>query len=296
MLIARGAAASLALLAACARTVERAPAKPDLVVAGSTSMMPVVDELVGALRRTRRLRIAVEGGGSAHGIVAVGTGAADVGMTSREPKYYEQRAFPGLVYHRVAVDGISIVVHASNQARGLTKAALRAIYLGQVTDWRELGGEGAILPLVATIDHGTFDGFADFLELDGERSADGATVELRPRKAEGRGFAVTAIDGSAAMLGAVLANCNAIACVSTGATNAMRARGSALVALPLDGADATDANLLTGKYPFQRSLWLVTRGTPTGAAELLVGHALGADGQRALPSLNVVPAATARAR
>jgi phosphate transport system substrate-binding protein len=288
----RSSVLALGLLAACGQRVDPPPPPPELVVAGSTSMRAVVDRLVGLLRAARpELRIAVEGGGSARGIRAVGTGEVEIGATCRPPKHHELRVFPALLYHRVAVDGISVVVHRSNPVRALSMADLRAIYLGQVTDWRAFGGNGGILPIAATTSHGTFDGFADGLQLDGEDAPEHGTVLLRPRGAKSGGTAVTAVDGTAAMLAAVVANANAIVCVSTGAANAMRARGAAITVLALDGVEPTDANLVSGRYPFHRSLYLVTRGAPTGLARELVDLATGAGAERALRAVNVVPAA-----
>jgi phosphate transport system substrate-binding protein len=279
-------------LAACTENAGHGAPRPALVVVGSTSMRPVVDALVDLLRRRRpELHVSVDGGGSARGICAVATGDADIGMTSRPPKEYERRVFPSLVYHPVAVDGISVVVHGKNPVRRLSKDQLRAIYLGQITDWQALGGSGPIVPVAATTTHGTFDGFADFLRLDGKEGADHATVELRARATKERGVAVRAVNGTAELLAAVVADPGAIACVSTTATNAQAAHGVPIATLALDGVEPTEANLLSGRYAFQRSLSLVTRGEPGGIAKLFVDFAVGSQGQLTVRSLDAIPAA-----
>ncbi len=289
MRAARLAVVSLSLLAP-----SLARAQQPLTVVGSTTVRPIVDKLLPAFRKANpAVTVRVDSGGSALGIAAVGKGDASIAMTSRGPRAAEQQAFPKLVFHRIGVDGVSIVVHRSNPVRGLTTEQLRSIYLGRITDWKQFGGDGQIVPFVATTKHGTFQSFAEFLQLEGQESADHATVTLRGKGATGDGFAVTAIDGTRAMLGGIVANHNAIACVSTGATNAMAMRGAAMTTLALDGVDATEANLLSGKYTFQRPLYLVTNGPPQRATKALVELVLGVEGQLAVRALDFVPVRSA---
>lgn len=45
-----------------------------------------------------------------------------------------------LKQHQVGMDGIAVVVNPSLQVRGLTVNQLRQIYLGQLNNWKQVGG------------------------------------------------------------------------------------------------------------------------------------------------------------
>jgi phosphate transport system substrate-binding protein len=271
------------------------PAQDTVTVLGSTTVRPIVEKIVPAFRKEHpAVQISVDGGGSGKGIAAAGKGDAQVGMASRAPKDADKQAHPDLVFHKLGVDGVSIVVHKSNPVRNLTKEQLRGIYLGKSTDWKQLGGEGPIVALAATTNHGTYECFAEFLNLDGTESDDHAKVTLRPKGDKDGGFAVRAIDGNRALLGAVVADKQAIACVSTGAAHAMRVKGAPVATVSLDGAEPSEANLLAGKYAFQRPLFLVTKGAPQGNAKALVEFVLSAQGQQVVKGLDFVPATPLR--
>ena len=64
-------------------------------------------------------------------------GMSDIGMASRELKQEELDA--GLVNTVIATDGIAIIVNNESPITDLTTEQVRDIYLGNITDWSELG-------------------------------------------------------------------------------------------------------------------------------------------------------------
>ena len=63
-------------------------------------------------------------------------GLADIGLVSRALKPDES----DLLAHTIALDGVGVIVHRSNPVGALKLEQLRALYTGQVRNWRELGG------------------------------------------------------------------------------------------------------------------------------------------------------------
>jgi len=106
-------------LSGFAQGTASAPLSGKLLITGSSSMAPMVEEL-GKRFRTRHpgVVIAVERGGSGRGVADVLEGKADIGMASREltPKEQALFAIP------IARDGIEFVVHKDNPLGGLTRA------------------------------------------------------------------------------------------------------------------------------------------------------------------------------
>lgn len=56
---------------------------------------------------------------------------------------------PNLVYHEVASDNIVVAVHTGNTVRSLSKAQVKDIMLGKVTNWKTLGGPDLPIKVVA---------------------------------------------------------------------------------------------------------------------------------------------------
>ncbi len=110
-------------------------------VSGSTTNLPIaqaVAELYMDIHQTDE--ILVSGGGSGVGIRAVGEGTADIGMSSRDIRQTEIEQYPDLVEHVIAYDGIGVIVNPENPVSSLTLDQIKAIYKGEITNWREIDG------------------------------------------------------------------------------------------------------------------------------------------------------------
>jgi phosphate transport system substrate-binding protein len=124
---------------------------------GSTSWAPIrlsVDAALQAARPEFRLRYVNPVGSapsSAVGIQMLLNGQIQFAQSSRpatpqEQQEAQQKGF-SLKEIPIAIDGIAIAVNPSQSAPGLTLDQLRDIYLGQVTNWKQVGGQD--LPIVA---------------------------------------------------------------------------------------------------------------------------------------------------
>ena len=110
-----------------------------VVVAGSSSVTPVMEKLREAyLALNPNAEIEVQQSDSTAGMTAAIDGVCDIGMASRELKDSEKEA--GLNSTVIARDGIAVIVSNDNPAAGLTADQVRAIYMGEITDWDEVNG------------------------------------------------------------------------------------------------------------------------------------------------------------
>ena len=123
--------------------VEDAPAyagssvEGKVVVAGSSSVTPVMEKLKEAyLAINPNAEIEVQQSDSSTGMNSAIEGVCDIGMASRAVKDSELEA--GLVSTTIAMDGIAVIVSNDNAQTDLTADQVRAIYMGEITDWSEV--------------------------------------------------------------------------------------------------------------------------------------------------------------
>ncbi len=112
--------------------------KPEgkLVIAGSSSVSPVMEKLVEAyLALNTAAQIEIQTSDSTTGMTSAMEGTCDIGMASRELKEEEAAA---LTHTAIAMDGIAVIVSNENPVEDLTKAQIAAIYTGEVTAWDEI--------------------------------------------------------------------------------------------------------------------------------------------------------------
>ena len=138
---------SLAVLSGISCAPDRSrPAERSLQIKGSDTMVNLGQAWAEAFSALHPdVNLAVTGGGSGTGIAALLNGTCDIAESSRAvaEKEIAQAKAAGFVFNEelVALDGIVVVVHPSNPVGALTMNALREIFLGNVRNWRQVGGE-----------------------------------------------------------------------------------------------------------------------------------------------------------
>jgi len=108
-----------------------------VVVAGSSSVTPVMEKLKEAYALVNpNAEIEIQMSDSSTGVNMAIDGSCDLGMASRELKDSELEK--GVAPTVIALDGIAVVVNNANPVDGLTTDQVRAIYMGEITDWSDL--------------------------------------------------------------------------------------------------------------------------------------------------------------
>jgi phosphate transport system substrate-binding protein len=229
------------------------------------------------------VRIAVTGGGSGTGIAALINGTVDMANASRLIKDEEraQAEANGIepVEHVVAGDAIAIVVHPSNLVDGLTIPQLSAIFSGEITNWRELGGnDRPIVLLSRESNSGTHVFFLEQVVRQARKddptlfsadtllmpSSEGISAEVR-QNPNAIGY-----DG----LGYVTHDQKVVAVAS--------AEGEPYVLPTLD-------TVKDGSYPIARGLYIYTVGEPQGVVRDYLDWILGPEGQGIVRDMGFVP-------
>ena len=105
-----------------------------IVVAGSSSVTPVMEKLLEAYQKVNTgAKIELQESDSTTGLTAAIDGTCDIGMASRELKDSEKSA--GLTNQVIALDGIAVIVNNKNSASNITSEQVKAIFTGETTDW-----------------------------------------------------------------------------------------------------------------------------------------------------------------
>ena len=143
--------------------------KGNLDIAGGTAHIPVMKGAAKQIMAANPdIRITVAGGGSGVGVQKAGEGLAQIGNTGRALKESEIKKY-GLVSFPFAIDGVAVAVNPKNPVSGLSKAQLKDIFAGKITNWKEVGGEDlAIVPFQRGEDSGSQTLFRKLLIQGGE--------------------------------------------------------------------------------------------------------------------------------
>lgn len=107
-----------------------------LVLAGSTSVAPVMEKLADAYKALNPdVTIEIQQTGSGAGITSAIEGVCDFGMSSRELKESEAAE---LKADQIALDGIAVIVNNENPTDDISSENIKNIYLGEVTNWEDV--------------------------------------------------------------------------------------------------------------------------------------------------------------
>ena len=117
-----------------AEAFESNDASGKVVVAGSSSVTPVMEKLAEAYQKLNpNVTVEVQQSDSTTGMTSAIDGLCDIGMASRDLKDSELEA--GLTATVIAKDGIAVIVNTENEVSDLSLDQIKQIYVGEITDW-----------------------------------------------------------------------------------------------------------------------------------------------------------------
>ena len=201
---------------------------------GSTSMEKVIGALSESyMAANKDVTVNYNPTGSGAGITAVQEGTCDIGLSSRALKDEEKAA--GLQETVLAYDGIAIIVHPDNPVSDLTLEQIAQLYTGELTNWKDVGGNDAQVVLIGReAASGTRDGF---------ESITGTKDKCQYRQE---------LTSTGDVITAVSQNPDAIGYASLASIK------DSVKALNVDGVTPSEASVKDGSYKVQRPFVLVT--------------------------------------
>jgi phosphate transport system substrate-binding protein len=237
-------------------------------LAGSTSVQPFAEKWAEAYHaKNPTVEIHVQGGGSTAGVKAAQTGAAQIGMCSRELKPEE---VPTVTATVVARDGETIIVHPTLPVTDLTVEQVRRIYAGEITNWKEAGGPDRKITVVTREQGSGARGAFEDLVMKGKRIISSALVQ----------------DSQGAVRQMVSTDPSAIGYVSHGVVD------SSAKGLKLDGVEPSEETITSGRYAVVRPFLFLTKGAPSGTVKAFIDWVLSPEGQAIGRKEGLFPPAT----
>lgn len=201
---------------------------------GSTSMSKVIGALSEAFENETGIAVSYNATGSGGGIQAVMEGRCDIGLSSRSLK--DEEISKGLTATVLAYDGIAIIVNPENPISDLDVETVAKIYKGEITDWKEIGGnDGEIVLIGREAGSGTRDGFESITDTKDK-------CNYR-QELTSTGDVITTVAG----------NPNAISYASLASVK------ESVKALTIGGVKASEETVKDGSYVIQRPFVLVTK-------------------------------------
>jgi len=239
-------------------------AESSVIVAGSTSVQPYAEILAEEFAHySPEIEIDVQGGGSSAGITAAETGAADIGMSSRDLNEKES----ALWAVEIAKDGLAVIINPGNPINNLTLDQVRDVYLGAVDNWSALGGNDARIHVIAREEgSGTRSAFESLVMGSGQ---------ITPR--------AIVQDSNGAVRQLVSDDLNSIGFISLGLVD------HSVKAIDLDGVRASVDNVINGSYRLFRPFLFVSADQPTGSALEFIEFTLSPEGQQILSHEGLIP-------
>lgn len=243
--------------------------KEDKIVAtdGSTSM----EKMIGALGEgfeadNKDVTFTYNPTGSSSGITAVKEKKCDIGLSSRHLK--DEEKAEGLEETIIAIDGIAVIVNSDNNVTDLTMDEIADIYMGNITNWKEVGGEDSEIVVIGReAGSGTRDGFESITDTKDK-------CQLRQE-----------LTSTGDVIATVSTNENAIGYASVASVK------DSVSIVSVDGVEPNTDTILDGTYKIQRPFIFVTRADDklSDIAQKFMDYCMSSDAKGIIENAGVVP-------
>ncbi|MBY6023407.1 phosphate ABC transporter substrate-binding protein [Bacillus sp. CBEL-1] len=238
-----------------------------LAISGSTSVGPLAEKLAAKYEEKNNINIEINQIGSSAGITNATSGVSEVGMSSRDLK--EEEKATGLKEHIIAYDGIVVITHPTNKVKNLSMEQVKKIFTGEITNWKELGGDDMEIVVVSREDgSGSRDAFQEIVGYSSGELIKNAIV------ASGNGNIKTT----------VATNEHAVGFVS------FEYIDESVATLNINGVKPTADNVLQQKYSLSRPFLFVNK--PENLSEegqKFIDYILSPEGQKIASDAGVIP-------
>ena len=257
---------------------EKTGIEQSIIVKGSDTILPLSQaEAEEFMLKNPEKSVTVIGGGSWVGITALIDGEVEIAMASRSMKdsEIEEAKQKGInpVKTTIGWDGIAVVVNPENPVTQLTFTQLKSIYDGNISNWKDVGGEDRKITVISRdSSSGTYEYFKEEILVDREYRQD-ALVQ----------------PATGAIVQEIAQNKGAIGYIGYAYVD------NSVKSLALDGGEgvfvpATQKKILSGEYPLARQLYYYTNGEPQGLAKEFIDYVMSPEGQAIVSDVGYFPA------
>jgi phosphate transport system substrate-binding protein len=245
-----------------------------ITLAGSTALQPLADQAGKNFTAINpKATISVQGGGSGTGLNLVSQGTADIGNSdvAAETKLDKTLAAQ-LIDHKVCAIGFAMVVNKDVSVASLTQAQIQDIFTGKVTNWNQVGGKDLKIQVIHRA------------ASSGTRATFEATVMAGMAENDAIG---TMQDSNGSVEKAIATTSGSVSYLALSyITDAVK---KDLTPIQINNVDATNANIVAGKYSFWSYEHMYTKGEATGLAKTFIDYMTSADNKALIVKLGYIP-------
>jgi phosphate transport system substrate-binding protein len=227
--------------------------------------------------------VSVTGGGSGTGFASLINKTCSIAMSSREiedeEKILANKNNVDPIEFKIGFDGLAVLVNKNNPINKLTLKQLRDIFMGKITNWKDVGGDNLVIVILSRESNsGTHMFFKERVLRNNDKNA----------KDE---FSIHSLmmSSSQAIYDEVLQNPNALGYVGMGFIDSRVKALSIAVDDKSKFVYPNSENVINGLYPISRPLYLYTDGKPSGVIKLFIDYALSYEGQKVILETYFVP-------
>lgn len=227
-------------------------------------------ELAHAYQEKTHIKVLMEGGGATRGIRETVALKIDLGGTCRMPlPEFNNSELYSTVYP-VAWDALAVITHPNNPLESYTTQQIKDIYLGKITNWKQLGWKDAPLHLIVRRGKISGVGYAVRQYIFQDSSIDFQTPYVMP--------------SSGPLEKSIEKDPYAI-----GITGISSARKRHVKIAQFDGKEPTYENVRKGNYGLYRPLYLVTGPSPSKKVKDFIMFATSDEGRGIIRDTGTVP-------